>query len=196
MLLALMACNSRPKDLVEVKGPFDSKSYKSNNRYFRAVASGESQNFETSKSKAQLIANQRLASSVQTEIKMVSESYQNERNIENNLGDFGDRFQQLTREVLSRRLDDVKNIGEKTYVKKDKTYITWIALEMHKRDYYKRLKAEAKENAKLTEKEKKLVEEMIDDAITKYNCIYSTIICDDNSTIRAVTKWSYKESMV
>ena len=38
--------------------------------------------------------------------------------------------------------------------------------------------------------------EMIDDAITKYNGIYSTIICDDNSTIRAVTKWSYKESMV
>jgi hypothetical protein len=38
--------------------------------------------------------------------------------------------------------------------------------------------------------------EMIVDAITKYNVIYSTIICDDNSTIRAVTKWSYKESMV
>ena len=82
MLLALMACNSQPKDMVEVKGPFDSKSYKSNNRYFRAVASGESQNLETSKSKARLVANQRLASAVQTEIKMVSESYQNERNVE------------------------------------------------------------------------------------------------------------------
>ena len=56
---------------------------------------------------------------------MVSESYQNERNIENNLGDFGERFQQLTREVLNQRLDDVKTIGEKTYVKKDKNYITW-----------------------------------------------------------------------
>ncbi len=167
MLLALMACNSQPKDMVEVKGPFDSKSYKSNNRYFRAVASGESQNLETSKSKARLVANQRLASAVQTEIKMVSESYQNERNVENNLGDFGERFQQLTREVLSQRLDDVKNIGEKTYIKKDKTYITWIAVEMHKRSYYKRLKNEAKENAKLTEKEKKMVQEMIDDAIEK-----------------------------
>jgi desulfoferrodoxin (superoxide reductase-like protein) len=166
-LIVLFGCNSMPKDLVEVKGPFDGKSFKSNNRFFRAVASGESQNLETSKSKAQLIANQRLASAVQTEIKMVSESYQNERNIQNNLGDFGERFQQLTREVLSRRLDDVKNIGEKTYVKKDKNYITWIALEMHKKDYYKRLKNEAKENAKLTEKEKKLVEEMIDDAIKK-----------------------------
>ena len=41
-------------------------------------------------------------------------------------------------------MDDVKNIGEKTYIKKDKTYITWIAVEMHKRSYYKRLKNEAK----------------------------------------------------
>ena len=166
-LLALVACNSQPKDMVEVKGPFDSKSYKSSNRYFRAVSSGESQNLETSKSKARLVANQRLASAVQTDIKMVSESYQNERNIENNLGDFGERFQQLTREVLNQRLDDVKTIGEKTYVKKDKNYITWIAVEMHKKDYYKRLKREAKENAKLTEKEKKMIEEMIDDAIEK-----------------------------
>ena len=36
--------------------------------------------------------------------------------------------------------------------------------------------------------------EMIVDAITKYNVIYSTIICDDDSTIWAVSKWSYKES--
>ena len=35
--------------------------------------------------------------------------------------------------------------------------------------------------------------EMMIDAITKYNVIYSTIICDDDSTIRAVSKWSYKE---
>ena len=34
--------------------------------------------------------------------------------------------------------------------------------------------------------------EMMVDAITKYNVIYSTIICDDDSTIRAISKWSYK----
>ena len=36
------------------------------------------------------------------------------------------------------------------------------------------------------------VEMMIDEAM-KNNVIYSTIICDDDSTIRAVSKWSYKE---
>ena len=31
------------------------------------------------------------------------------------------------------------------------------------------------------------------DAVAKYNAIYSTIICDDDSTIRAVSKWCLKE---
>jgi len=35
--------------------------------------------------------------------------------------------------------------------------------------------------------------EMMIDAVMKNNVIYSTIICDDDSTIRAVSKWSYKE---
>ena len=35
--------------------------------------------------------------------------------------------------------------------------------------------------------------EMMIDAVMKYNVIYSTVICDDDSTIRAVSQWSYKE---
>ena len=35
--------------------------------------------------------------------------------------------------------------------------------------------------------------EMMIDAVMENNVIYSTIICDDDSTIRAVSKWSYKE---
>ena len=35
--------------------------------------------------------------------------------------------------------------------------------------------------------------EMMIDAVMKNNVIYSTIICDDDSTISAVSKWSYKE---
>ena len=35
--------------------------------------------------------------------------------------------------------------------------------------------------------------EMRIDAVAKYNVVYSTIICDDDSTIRAVSKWSCKE---
>ena len=35
--------------------------------------------------------------------------------------------------------------------------------------------------------------EMMIDSFMKNNGIYSTIICDNDSTIRAVSKWSYKE---
>ena len=34
--------------------------------------------------------------------------------------------------------------------------------------------------------------EMMVDAVAKYNGIYYKIICDEDSTIRAVSKWSYK----
>ena len=37
--------------------------------------------------------------------------------------------------------------------------------------------------------------EMMIDAVMKNNVIYTKIICDDDSTIRAVSKWSYKESL-
>jgi hypothetical protein len=36
-------------------------------------------------------------------------------------------------------------------------------------------------------------EEIMIDAVAKYNVIYSTIICNDDSTIRAFSKMSYKE---
>ena len=34
---------------------------------------------------------------------------------------------------------------------------------------------------------------MMIDAVMRNNVIYYTIICDDDSTIRDVSKWSYKE---
>jgi hypothetical protein len=36
--------------------------------------------------------------------------------------------------------------------------------------------------------------EMMIDTVLKTNVIYYTIICDDDSTIQAVSKWLYKES--
>ncbi len=163
-LIFLMACGSSKNGMQEIKGPFDGSSYRSNGRFFRAVASGESQQMETAKSKALLLANQRLASAVQTEMKSVSESYVNERNL-GTPADFGERFQQLTREVLSTSLSDVRTIGNKTYLRKDNVYVQWVALEMHKKDYYKKIQLRLADQKNLSEKEKKVVEKMIEKAI-------------------------------
>jgi hypothetical protein len=148
-----------------IKTPFRGGNYESNRRFFRSVASGESVNLETAKSKAILTANQRLASSVQTEIKSVTENYQNERNIGGNLGDFGERFQQLTREVMSTKLMGATMHGEKVYQQTDKSYQVWVAMEIRKRELYKRLKQQAELDGKLSKEQRNAITEMIDKQI-------------------------------
>lgn len=163
LIMALAACSGL-KFGKEIKSPFDGKAYQSNNRYFRATGSGESKSLEVSKDKALLLTKQRLASAVSTELKMVAERYQSERD---NLkaSDFGDRFQALTREVLSTSLKDIRTIGDKTFQKDDGSFITYIALEIKKKDYYKLLEVEAKNKTGFSEAEKTAIKHMIDQAI-------------------------------
>ncbi len=165
LLLILIACGSSKNGLNQVKIPFKGNAYESNRRFFRSVASGESINLETARSKALLIANQRIASSVQTEIKNVTENYLNERKDGNQLGDYGERFQQLTREVMSTSINGMRTFDEKVFMKTDKSYQVWVAVEARKKDIYKRMKQTAKERSTLSEKEKIAIAEMIDKAI-------------------------------
>ncbi len=161
------ACISSKDGLKKIKTPFSGGSYESNRRFFRSVASGESVNLETARSKAMLTANQRLASSVQTEIKNVSESYQNERNVDGQLGNFGERFQQLTREVMSTTLIGSHKFDEKVFQKTDNTYQVWVAMELRKKEMYKKLKEQALAKNTLSEKEKAAIAEMIDKSIAE-----------------------------
>lgn len=165
VLTALVACNSSKNGMIQVKTPFKGNAYESNRRFFRSVASGESINMETAKSKALLTANQRIASSVQTEIKNVTENYLNERKDGTQLGDYGERFQQLTREVMSTSINGMRTFDEKVFMKADKSYVVWVAVEARKKEIYKRMKQNAKARASLSEAEKKAIEEMIDKAI-------------------------------
>ena len=167
LLLILIACGSSKNGLNQVKIPFKGNAYESNRRFFRSVASGESINLETARSKALLTANQRIASSVQTEIKNVTENYLNERKDGNQLGDYGERFQQLTREVMSTSINGMRTFDEKVFMKTDKSYQVWVAVEARKKEIYKRMKQTAKERSTLSEKEKIAISEMIDKAITE-----------------------------
>jgi len=149
----------------EVKEPFSGSKYESNSKWFRATGSGESINLETSKERAVLIAKQRLASGIQSQIKTVSEDYKGERQSDNTIGDFNDRFQSLTREVLNQVIVEVQTIDEKTFQKSDHTYITYVALEARKKTIYKKLKEISLAQKSLSEKDKKQVQEMIDKAV-------------------------------
>jgi hypothetical protein len=165
LLLILSACASSKNGLNQVKIPFKGNAYESNRRFFRTVASGESINLETARSKALLIANQRIAASVQTEIKNVTENYLNERKDGNQLGDYGERFQQLTREVMSTSINGMRTFDEKIYSMPNKSYQVWVAVEARKKEIYKRMKQTAKERSSLSEKEKAAIAEMIEKAI-------------------------------
>lgn len=167
LLLGITACKSN-KELTEVKTPFRGNAYESNNRWFRATGSGESLNLETSKDKALLAAKQRLAATIQTQIKQVSESYKGERMVGDDMGDFNERFQQLTREVMNQVLVDVRTIDEKTFQQTgNKHYVTWVALEARKRDVYKQLKAIAASKPGLSDKDKAYIKHLMDDALAE-----------------------------
>jgi hypothetical protein len=168
--LSLGACKSKMEGMQEVKTPFTGSKYEGNARWFRAVASGESMNLETSKDKALLSAKQRLAASVQTQVKNVTESYKGERMVGDDLGDFNERFQQLTREVMNQILVEVQTIDEKVYQNNtNKHYTTWVALEARKRTVYKKLKEIANTRTSLSEKDKVYITKMMDEAIKDLN---------------------------
>jgi len=163
-ILFFSSCSSM-KGLTKVKEPFSGSSYEGNRRFFRATGSGESRDAETAKSKALLLAKQRLASFVQTQVNQVAENYSAERQIADNLGDFNTRFQQLTREVLSQTLVDIAIIGDKTYKNNKGNFISYIALEAKKKVVYEKLKAISLNKKNLTPEDRKAITEMIDKAI-------------------------------
>jgi len=162
----VFACKTSMPGMTEVKTPFTGNRYEGNNRWVRAVASGESMNLETAKDKALLTAKQRLASSVQTDLKMVSENYKGERQADGTIGDFNERFQQLTREVLNQVIVEIQTIDEKAFKNDKNNYVYWVALEARKKTIYKKLKEIAQLRSSISDKDKEVISKMIDDAIT------------------------------
>lgn len=166
IIMALIACKSTPDGMNEVKTPFRGNKYESNRRFFRAVGSGESMNLETSRDKAMLTARQRLAAEVQTQIKNVSENYKGERTVGDNMGDFNERFQQMTREVMSQVLVETQVFDSRTFVSKDtKRYTTYVAMEARKRTVYRKLKEITQTSTSLSEADRANISRMIDEAI-------------------------------
>jgi len=165
--MLVFACKLKKEN--HIQNPFRASKYQSNKNYFRADASAQSTNYETSRDKALLLAKQRLASSIQTGIKSLSESYQNERNIDDANGDFNQRYQQLTREVTNLLLFDVAKIGEKTYKNNNSTFTTFVAVEARKKTIYANFKEMAKNNKSISESDKKTIENIVNKAISQTN---------------------------
>ncbi len=145
----------------KIKEPFQGSKYESSGRYFRAVGKGDSQDENIAKNKADLQAKKELAQQVQTRMKVVTDQYLAETEV-NSGSEVNDKFQTLIREVTNTQIADLRKIGDEKYISAEGKYTVYIAYEIHKRDMYRFIKRQAKLDAKLNESERKAIEEIID----------------------------------
>ena len=107
------------------------RKYRSYNKYFRADNSAISQDMSLSREKALTMAKQRLASIVETQIKSVTDRYVNEREFGEE-SEFEQKFENLTREVVNLKMNDIKIICEKPGSLGNGKYQTFVAIELDK----------------------------------------------------------------
>jgi len=104
---------------------------RSDAEFYRADASATSANLQASREKALLAAKQRLASLINSKIKSVTDRYMNETEVEDR-SNFEQKFENMTREVVSQTLVDVKVTCEKAGSIDGGKYQTFIAVESSK----------------------------------------------------------------
>jgi hydroxymethylglutaryl-CoA reductase len=66
---------------------------------------------------------------------------------------------------MSTSINGMRTFDEKIFMKPDKSYQVWVAVEARKKEIYKRMKLNAKAKSSLSEAEKKAIDVMIDKAI-------------------------------
>lgn len=166
LAFALPACTKKNNPAgTKVKQPFSGNAYESNNRFFRGTGQGVSAKQNIARSKADLDAKNQLAAQVGTNIKAVSDQYLGQT--ENaQAADVADKFQTLVREVMNTELADLRKIGEETYFKDDtKEYTVYVAYEIKKAAMFRFMKKQARTNAKISEQELKVMDEILDQQI-------------------------------
>jgi len=150
-----------------VKEPFRGNAYESNNRFFRATGKGESSQDNIARGKADIEAKAMLASQVNVTMKQVADQYLGQT--ENaDAADVADKFQSLIREVMNTDIADLRKIGEQKYFnEKERKYTVFIAYEIKKNAMLRFLKKQAKVDKTVNERQRALIEKIIDEEIQK-----------------------------
>ncbi|MFN8699256.1 MAG: hypothetical protein ACK500_08715 [Flavobacteriales bacterium] len=169
--LVFASCKSTSPAGERMKEPFSGGKYESSGRFFRATGKGDSQDENVAKNKADLQAKKELAQQVETRMKVVTDQYLAETEVNGN-SELNDKFQSLIREVTNTQIADLRKIGEEKYYNaEEKRFTVYIAYEIHKRDMYRFMKRQAKLDAKLNEAERKAIEEIIDEELAKIEAL-------------------------
>ena len=151
----------------KVKEPFQGNKYESNNRWWRGTGKGSSSQDNIARSKADLDAKAQLAGQVNTTMKQVADQYLGQTENQN-AADVADKFQSLVRQTMNTNLADLRKMGEeKFYNEEKKEYTVFIAYEIKKNAMLRFMKKQAKVDQTIDERQRKVIEEIIDEEIKK-----------------------------
>ncbi len=131
----------------EVTVPCSDNEFHSDQKFFRGTGSGTSQDQSTAKNKAGVDASSNLAASINRTIKTVTDRYTNERQIGEN-SEFEQKFEQLTRDVVSQELNNVSTVCSRSFVK-DGKWSFYVAVEVAKDDLLNKIKDKISKDQKL-----------------------------------------------
>ena len=139
MLFFVVGCGSSKKvatipatvGMTKVSVPLSGTEYQTNKEYFRAKSSGKSPDMATAKKIALNNAKTEIAGLIQSTIKSVTDNYTNQRSIAN-AQDFENKFENLSREVVSQKLSDITIIGEEVFKDQMGTVEYWVAIAISK----------------------------------------------------------------
>jgi hypothetical protein len=166
IVIFVAACSPKPYG-AKVKEPFQGNAYESNARFWRASGKGVSSQDNIAKGKADIDAKASLAGQVNTTMKQVADQYLGQtENAE--AADVADKFQSLVRQVMNTEIADLRKIGEQKYFnEKANEYTVFIAYEIKKNAMLRFMKKQAKVDKTVNERQRQLIEEIIDDELKK-----------------------------
>jgi hypothetical protein len=166
LILICLSCTSSQLGQ-KVKEPFRGNAYESNNRFFRATGKGVSSQDNIARGKADIEAKAQLAGQVNTTMKQVADQYLGQTENEK-AADVADKFQSLVRQVMNTNLADLRKIGEEKYFnEKANEYSVFIAYEIKKNAMLRFMKKQAKVDKTIDERQREVIEKIIDEEIEK-----------------------------
>lgn len=117
-------------------------------KYFRANGMGESQSETVSKEKAIMVAQNFLATSIQSTVKTVTDRYTNSREM-GTREDLEAKFESLNRQVVEQSLSGTRVICEKLFRTDDGRYKTYVAIELSADELVTKYKESLSRNEKI-----------------------------------------------
>jgi len=133
----------------------------------RGTGKGSSSQDNIARSKADIDAKAQLAGQVNTTMKQVADQYLGQTENQN-AADVADKFQSLVRATMNTSISDLRKMGEeKFYNEEKKEYTVFIAYEIKKNAMLRFMKKQAKVDQTIDERQRKVIEEIIDEEIKK-----------------------------